>query len=104
MKNLKTAPTRSRAKDKQLHQRLDRAVSVGLHLAEENAELEKKLYATEHAFKRICEANAETSAAKAQLQNTAQMTAAGLLLERDELLTRVRRIEFRVQGLGYEVR
>jgi hypothetical protein len=47
--------------------------------------------------------NATLQAANAQLEQTRLIAAEGLLLERDELLTRVRRIEFRVQGLGFNL-
>jgi hypothetical protein len=60
---------------------------------------EVKAYA-EQRFK-LAEANiAALETANADLDRTRRIAADSLLLERDELLTRVRRIEFRIQGLG----
>lgn len=106
MKNLKT-PT---PKEKQLQKENDLQRDTIASLEEESGAIGKALEEALYRNQRIdgynqalAQVNDELRDEKAEIEQTCQITAESLLLERDELLVRVRRIDMRIKGLGFGV-
>lgn len=99
MKNLKTA-TR---KEKQLQQELEEQRAIRTRLVEENGSLREALEKVIYRHELIAVENRHLANGKAEREEIQRITAESLRLERDELLVRVRRIEMRVKGLGFDV-
>lgn len=113
MKNLKTATPKEKQLQKKnaalrdqlaaTREESDLQRQIKFRFVEEAAQLSKKLEHAVHANGTLVQRLGELEGEKAELEQTRQLSAESLLLERDELLVRVRRIEMRVKGLGFDV-
>lgn len=69
----------------------------------QNAELGDMVYQRDKYVRDATQRLEQLAANYERLETTNLISAEGLRLERDELLTRARRLELRIMGLGFDV-